>query len=434
MKPYTRLLWRLLKINIEDPQDRNAWFLVLEMFWASILSSVAAFNAAFAIRLGAGNFEIGLLTSIPALMAVLVSIPAGNFLAKRTRRAPWVIGSLIGHRTGYLLVAIAPWIHIEGVSPGLLVVMILVIISAPAHFFNVGWYTLLADITPEPRRAAVFAARNIVNQATVSVMVFLCGLFLSEIIFPINYQILFAVGFLASMVSIYFLFKLDVPDSPVQIKQVGAQRPRSISALVGQAREMFTSQPGFSRITMNTLLHGIGIWAAGPLYALYFVRELGASDAWLGLNGTLASLGTIFGYSFWRWLMSRWGEPVSLKRTIVLAGLYAVLVGLTPSLTVILFYGVLNGLIAPGINLSHFNTLLKVTPDHARPQYTSIYITTMNIGATIAPIISVAIANLIGIAPTIIGAGLLSMIGSTSFWWWPVVSHTEPQTAISETN
>jgi sugar phosphate permease len=195
-------------------------------------------------------------------------------------------------------------------------------------------------------------------------------------------------------------------------------------------REVVSKHPGFVRITVNTLLHGMGVWMAGPLYVLYFVRNLQASDAWLGLNGTIASIGTIVGYSFWRWLITRWGEPVSLKRTIVLVGLYPVLVGLTPSLPVILLFGVLNGLIVPGVNLTHFNTLLRVTPPEARPQYTSIYITIMNIGAFVCPLISVAVATKIGLAPTLIGAGILSMIGSTSFWWLPV-GDQQPQLTIA---
>ena len=76
-----QLLWRFFKINLAKVDDRNAWYLVLEIFWASILGSVATFNAAYAIRLGADNFQVSLLSSIPALVAVLVSFPAGVFLA-----------------------------------------------------------------------------------------------------------------------------------------------------------------------------------------------------------------------------------------------------------------------------------------------------------------------------------------------------------------
>lgn len=428
-----RFLWHFFKLNLDNPGHRNAWYLVLEMFWASILGSVASFNAAFAIRLGADNFQVGLLTSIPAMIAVLVSIPAGQFLQKQTRRTPWVFGSLMIHRAGYMLVALAPWVKLPGVEPGLLVVLILVINTLPAHFFNVGWIPLLADIVPEQRRAAVFAARNITNQATVSLVVFLCGQWLSHVAFPINYQALYFFGFLTSMVSMILLFKLQVPDSHLpEIPKVEQPRRHTLADLAQSGRAALSGEPAFLRITVNTLLHGVGIWMAAPLYTLYFVRALDASDAWLGLNGTLASLGTIAGYSFWRWRMTGWGEPVTLKRTIVLAGLYAVLVGLTPSLPIILLFGVLNGLIVPGLNLSHFNTLLKTMRPDARPRYTSIYMTIMNTGAFICPLISVALANQIGLAPMLVGAGLLSMIGSTSFWWWPVPERVSEMAPVAE--
>jgi MFS family permease len=423
-----RLLWRFFKINLSNSDDRNAWFLVLELFWASILGSVAAFNSAYAIRLGAENFQVSLLSSIPALMAVIVSYPAGHFLQGRTKRMPWVLGSLLIYRASFLLVGFSPLLHFLGIKPGMMAVLVLIVSSIPAHFFNVGWIAMLGEAIPEQRRAAVFTARNIINQVTVSIVVFLCGQWLSRVTFPINYQVLYVFGFLTSMISMAYLFKLHVPNSTITKVEEDTPKhsnsPRALlGALVNSAksfRQEMIDHPAFFRITRNTLLHGIGIWMAGPLYTLYYVRQLNASDAWLGLNGTIVSLGTIAGYSLWRWLMARWGEHISLKRTIVLIGIYPILVGLTPSLSVILAFGILNGLISPGTNLAHFNTLLRVTPDHARPRFTAIYITIMNIGAFVSPLISVAIANKIGIAPMLVIAGVLSVMGSTSFWWSPV--------------
>lgn len=427
MKRFDNLLWRFFKINLSNHDDSNAWYLVVEMFWASILGSVATFNAAYAIRLGADNFQVSLLSSIPALMAVIVSYPAGQFLQRQSRRMPWILGSLLVYRASFLLVAASPWLNFLGIQPGLTAVLILVVGTIPAHFFNVGWIAMLGDVVPEQRRAAVFAARNITNQVTISVVVFLCGQWLSRIVFPVNYQVLYAFGFLTSMLSMYYLFKLRVPASMIY-EVVETPRRRSLRdlsvSLIQSAkslRQEMADNPAFFRITRNTFLHGIGVWMAAPLYTLYFVRQLNASDAWLGINGTIASLGTIAGFSLWRWLVVRWGEPICLKRTVVLIGVYPILVGLTPSLPVILAYGVLNGLISPGLSLSHFNTLLTVTPSNARPRFTAMYITMMNIGAFIGPLVSVAIANEIGLAPMLVISGLLSVIGSTSFWWSPVI-------------
>lgn len=426
-----RLLWHFFKINLNNTDDRNAWYLVVEIFWAAILGSIATFNAAYAIRLGADNFQVSLLSSAPALLAALISFPAGKFFERRSKRMPWIMGSLLIYRAGFLLVAAVPWLGFIDVQPGLLAVLILILIGPPAHFFNVGWIAMLGEVVPEGKRAAVFAARNITNQITVGVVVFLCGLWLTRITFPINYQSLYLVGFLSAMLSSAYLLKLHVPDSVAIPRVPPEKRRRPLSETLRAARAALTDHPAFMRITLNTLLHGFGVWMAAPLYTLYYVRQLNASESWLGLNGTIASIGTIAGFSLWRWLISKWGEPVSLKRTIVLIGLYPMLVGLTPSLPVILVYGVLNGLIVPGTNLSHFNLLLKVTPPEARPTYTAIYVTIMNIGAFISPLISVAIADTIGLAPMLVISGLLSIIGSTSFWWRPVVEkeHEHPREA-----
>ena len=111
-----------------------------------MLSAAATFNAAYAIRLGATNTQISLLTSVPALIAVLVSIPAGRFFARRAKRKPWLMWALWLHRSGFLLVALVPWLPAGWISHGMLLVVILVVISAPAHFFNVGWIPLLSEV------------------------------------------------------------------------------------------------------------------------------------------------------------------------------------------------------------------------------------------------------------------------------------------------
>jgi MFS family permease len=185
-------------------------------------------------------------------------------------------------------------------------------------------------------------------------------------------------------------------------------------------------QGDFVRIIVDTLLYGLGAWTAAPLYILYFVRELDATDAWIGLHGTVANVSAIAGYALWRRLVERWGESKTLKRTVMGAGLYPLLVGLSPALTPILFAAGLNGLITPGVNLSHFNTLLKICPADRRPSFIGLYTTVMNAGAFLCPLIGVALADRFGLAPTMIGCGVFWLLGALSFRIWPIrVADTE---------
>jgi MFS family permease len=421
-------MYRLFRLDPGRIEHRNAFYLVVEMFWASMLAAAATFNAAFAIRLGATNAEISLLTSVPALVAVIVSIPAGRFLQKKAHRKPWLLWTLFFYRAGFLLVALVPWLPDLGIPKGLLLVLILVMISPPAHFFNVGFIPLLSEVVPAEMRASVFSARNIFYNLVLSACGFLFGIWLDRVAFPANYQSLYLFGFLCSMLSLYYLARVDVPDSIVATPS--APGKRKLMERLQAASLALGSHPGFLRITVNTLLHGIGVWMALPLYVLFFVRQLGATEAWLGINGTVASMATIAGFALWRWIIIRRGEPTILRLTIVCVGLYPVAVGLLGSLPLILVATALNGLLVPGVNLSHLNTLLKVTPENERPGYTAIYMTAANIGAFICPLLGVAAAEVFGLAPTLIACGVLSILGSTSFWLWPVVP-TSPTPALS---
>ena len=407
----------------------NSWYLCLEIFWAAVYGSAQTFAGAYAIRLGATNSEVSLLTSIPPLTAALILLPAGQFLKSRDRRKNWLLSSLFVIRAGTLLFVLLPWLNLGSVSPGALFVVIFALLTIPTHFFNLGFIPFLAQVVPEPHRADTFAARNMLAGAMTSVCNFLFGIWLGWVAFPGNYQAMFLFGFGISMLSLYYLSKVNI-DEARRIPPSQAASPAR-TPLPKQWSILFSAPwkvSGFRRIFINTLLHSIGLWAATPLYLLYFVRTLGASEAWLGLFGSVGGLSTIFGYLFWRRIIYRWGEPKTLQWTIVAVGLYPLLTGSVPSLIAILLIAGLNGLIAPGVNLSHFNTFLKVIPEEEHHNYTALYLTLLNIGAFICPTIGIALANQYGFAPVLMACGLLSIVGSTSFWLWPVVE-TSPAKA-----
>ncbi len=280
-----------------DQVERNIWYLYLEILWAGLLSAAATFNATFAVRLGASNAMIGWLSSIPALLAVILLIPAARFLETQTRRTPWVWGSLLIARLGYGLIIILPWL-IPAAHRAPALVYLLIAISVPTTFFSAGFTPLLADVIPERDRARVLANRNIIVSAVVAVLTFLAGKWLEAgnqirwATFPLNYQLLYLLGFAGSMVSTVYLFKMQVPPSKVIERNKDAAPPGMSPALI---RTLFAENRDFAIMIVNTLVFSLGAWLVAPLYVLFFVNELGASDGWIGLNSTLAAPGAQMG-------------------------------------------------------------------------------------------------------------------------------------------
>ena len=403
--------------RLANQAERNIWYLYVEVFWAAVLSAAAAFNATFAVRLGASNAMIGWLSSIPSLIAVFLLIPAARFLESRSRRAPWLWGSLFVARLGYGLVAVLPWVMVAHRAEGL--VWLLIAITAPATVFNAGFNPLLADVVPERDRARVFANRSIISSAAVAVLTLLAGRWLEAAAsirwaaFPANYQVMYIVGFAASLLGLASLVRIRAPSSKVVQRQ---PKRRTAKVSLTQLRAMFAEHRDFVRMIANTMVFDLGAWLVGPLYILLFVRELGATDGWIGLNSTLANLGVVAGYSLWRRWIRRLGYNRTLLITLPLAASYAFLVGLFPNLTAILVWGVLINLVNPGVNLSHFNILLKLCPDDRRASYMAIYSTMMNVGAFVCPMIGVALSELWGVRTVLLVGGGIRLAGASMFY------------------
>jgi MFS family permease len=407
----------------------NAWYICVEVFWSTIFAGALTFAGAYAIRLGASNTEVSLLTSLTALTAALVLMPTGHFLQKRRRPKNWILAGLMLYRVGTLLFVLLPWMEL-GLPKGTLFVIIFTLLTFPMHFFNLGFIPLLAEAIPEPQRADAFTARNVVQGAAMSLSTLLLGLWLGRVVYPVNYQVLFMFGFVTAMVSLYYLAKVRVPDARPPAPgaaEAGARRQSLIKRGAATLTTPFKQQ-AFRRIFFNSFVFSLGLWAAAPLYLLYPVRALGASEDWLGAYGAIGNLATIFGYLFWRRVINRWGEPKVLRYTVLGMGFFPFLVGSTPSLNLILVLVGLNGLIIAGFNLSHFNTFLKAIPEGERHNQTALYMTLMNVGAFVAPMVAVWLGGEhYGFGAVLVVCGLLTLAGSLSFWLWPLGDLPQPE-------
>lgn len=395
--------------------ERNIRHLYGEIGWVAILAGIVTFNAAYALRLGATNVEIGLLSALPALVAILVTIPSGSILAlSRRRMVPLLTWSLFINRIGYLLVALVPLL---ARSQAAAAIAILVIFSAPGHFYNVGWNALIADVTPEESRAHVIATRSILWSVVSTVSIFVAGRWLTAVRFPDNYQWLYLVGFMTSMISLYHVSRIQ-PCQPCQDEPPA--EPVGLAHAMADLLPAIRKEPQFVRFVINTIAYNIGLWLVGPVYVLYFVRTLDVNEAWLGLNGTVATLAPIAGLYFWQRVITRRGDNPILKRTVMLLGLYPLLIGLTRDPQVILIWTALYGLIAPAVSLSHFSVWIKVIPEDQRPGFMAVYITATNIGAFVLPLLGALMVERLSPGPTLIIGGALSVVGASLFRLRPV--------------
>jgi MFS family permease len=405
--------WRereICRVNHQNV-ERNLRYLVVEMFWAAIFTGCVSFNAAYMIRLGGSNLLISLLTAGAALINALATMPFAALLERTARRKPLIIGSLAILRLGHLALIAIPWL------PGLhaeTMLLLLLLLNIPVALFTAGWLPLLAEIIPLRRRARVFSSRNITLGITVTICTFAFGFWLDRAPFPFNYQLLYALAVVTSSLSTVYVARISMPDSAVAAP---AERPPLSLKLL---REVIGTHRPFANIIFNTLIFNIAVWMAVPLQPIYFVRTLGASDAWLGLWLGLVSAGAILGNFVWTRQIDRRGAGWALLRATALSSIYYFLIGAFPNLTLILLFALLAGLINPGVELSHLNVLFEVCPAERRATYMGVYVTAMNVGAFFAPLAVAPLTDLIGAQALILTLGGLRLLGAALFTLNPV--------------
>jgi len=409
---WIRRSWRSLRAVLGSTNERNVLFLYAEVAAAGVMMAAQSFYSAYLLRLGASNTLVGLLSSLPPLVAVFCYLPSARILEGQARYDRWLVWALGIARSGMIPLLILPFFLTEGlpeITLGLIVAM-----TVPSVLFSTGWSAFLADLVPAEARATVLSWRMILLSAVTAGATFVFGQWLDTRAFPINYQGMFGIGVMGAAASLYFVARLRLPDHALSAP------PTSKRSLRGMVQASLVASPGFRRIVVDTLLFNLGAWMIGPLFMILYVRELGASDGWVGMAATAANIGVMAGYWVAQRLVKRWGAAKTLYLTLPLVSIHAFLVALFPNLTAILLFGLLVNFASGGVNLTHSMMFLELLPKESRYGATAIYSMVMNIGAFLCPMFGVFLADQIGILPTLVIGGGLRLLGAATFYLFPL--------------
>jgi Na+/melibiose symporter-like transporter len=389
-----------------------------EVFWGALTTACVTFNTAYLIRLGGSNLLVSLLISGSALISTLTSIPVAQFLERRNNAGIWTTAALGVVRFGHIGLVILPWLPSR--HPELLLLCILPL-NLPAVLYICGWLATLTEVVPTEQRARVLAERNIVLGAVVTVGTLLLGQALEHILFPLNYQLLYALAVFAGMMQTFYTARVTrqgrvAPSAPAT--------QQSISIAV--AREIWQTQRPFANIVLNTLLFNMPLYMASILQPIYFIRTLGANDGWMGIWFAITSGGGLIGNLLWLRLINRHGAAWALPRAALLSAGAYILIGLVPNLNVILMVGLLAGFINAGIDLSHLDTLLRVCPAERRAWYMSVYIAVMNGALFLGPLVIAPLLEVVDAPVLMVALGVARLLGAMLFVINPVQSLPSP--------
>ena len=394
-------------------QKKNFRYVQIDAVGVGLASSAAPYLPVFLTQLGASNVQVGLLTTMPGVTGLVLSLFVGRFLQTRRNVVPWFSLARLFVLSCYALTGLMPFLI---KSPAFNIYAILAIwafATLPQTVVNVAFSVVMNAVAGPEGRYQLMSRRWSTLGLTSSIMVFTAGWFLDRIAFPLNFQVVFMILSVGSLVSYYFSSHIMLADRepPEQIR--GQQSPRQTLKIYAQ---LLRSNPPFVSFSIRRFVYLSGISLAAPLFPLYFVREIHASNAWIGIISTAQSFVMLFGYFLWTRLSHLRGSRFVLLWTTGAVAVYPLLISLTHRVELIAFYAALVGLFQAGLDLVFFDELMKTVPVEYSATFVSLAQSIQYMSTIIAPLAGTFLADWIGLGPALIVGTALRLTGFLLFF------------------
>lgn len=414
--PFAFLHWSAAPADITPTQRQNFINVQIDAIGIGLVNAAAPFLPVFLTRLGASNFQVGLLTSMPALTGLLFGVLVGRFLQSRRNVVPWFSGARFVSVSAYALTGLIPFIvPAQYAIPAVLIIWAAV--TLPQTTVNVAFSVVMNAVAGPKHRYDLMSRRWSILGLTSALTVSIVGQMLERLAFPVNYQLAFVALSVGGLISLIFSSRIQIPEQVV-IAASASKSQSLLERLRGYVR-VIGAHPDFVSFTAKRFVFLSGIALGTPLFPLYLVRQVQASDVWIGLISTTQTFVLVIGYLYWTRQSRRRGSRFVLAWTTFGLALYPALVAATPSVQMIAVLSGLAGIFQAGLDLVFFDELMKTVPPEQTATFVSLAQSLQYLSAVVAPLAGTFLADHIGLSGALLVSAALRLAGWAWFAWTP---------------
>jgi MFS family permease len=402
----------LAKENIAaaDIQRRNKRYVQIDAIGVGTANAASPFLPVFLTRLGASPVQVGLLTSMPGFTGLVLALWVGRFLQRQKNIVHWFSLSRLLVISAFALTGLAPFLVPDDILI-LVVLLIWALATLPQTMVAVGFSVVMNAVSGPEGRYDLMSRRWSILGITTAITVALVGQVLDRIDFHLNYQLVFLGLSLGGLVSYYFSSRIQIPDAePMPISSGG-----SIISSLREYYRLVIQEPAFVSFSLKRFVYFFGITLGTPLFPLYFVRQLEATDAWIGLLYTAQTAVLVVGYFFWTRLSRKRGSRFVLLTTTLSVALYPGLVALTNNQPLIFIISSIAGIFQAGIDLVFFDELMKTIPPRYSPTFVSLAQSIQYLAAILAPLAGTFLSEEIGLSGALLASAGVRFLGFLLF-------------------
>ena len=402
-------------------QKRNFRNVQIDAIGVGLANSAGPYLPVFLTRLHATATQIGLLTTMPGITGLLFAIPVGRFLQTRKNVVPWFSLARLLVLSAFAATGIVPFLLPEDK----VVIAILVIwaaVTLPQTVVNVAFTVVMNAVAGPQRRYELMSRRWSTLGLTSAILVALAGQLLDRINFPLNYQVVFTVLSMGGLISYYFSSRLQIPDT----EAIPQSSSHSLRQNIQEYIALIRHEPDFISFSLRRLVFLSGITLAAPIFPLYYVRQVQASDAWIGFISTSHTALMLVGYFLWTRQSRLHGSRLVLLLTTLGMSLFPALVASTRQVELIAVFAAFAGIFQAGIDLVFFDELMKTVPIKYSATFVSLAQSMQHMSTIVSPFIGTYIADHFSLTAALLTSAAIRLIGFF-FFAVPVRRHAVPE-------
>jgi MFS family permease len=397
-------------------RKKNFQYVQVDAVGVGLASAAGPFLPVLLARLNASSFQVGLLTTMPAMTGLILALIAGRFLQTRRKVVPWFSLARLIVLSCYALTGLIPFF----VPREFTVTAVLLVWAAatlPQTVVAVAFSVVMNAVAGPKGRYSLMSRRWF----TLGLTSVLTTAAIDEVLkrwpnFPLNYQFIFLGLSLGGLISYYFSSHILLPDATPPPQFLTKGKP-SLRQTASSYTRMLRGEPAFISFVSKRLVYLFGVSFAVPLFPLYFVHVVQASDDWIAKINMAFTIGMMLGYFWWSRLSRRSGSRLVLLATTLGMSLYPALIASTGRVEIIRVYALLAGVFQAGLDLVFFDELMKTVPYEYSATFVALAQSIGYLSAIFAPMIGTTLGDQIGLAGALVASAAIRLTGFGLFAW-----------------
>lgn len=390
---------------------RNFRNVQIDAIGVGIANAASPFLPVFLTYLDATTFQVGLLSSMPAITGLLLAIPLGRFLQRQENVVKWFSIARLMVIASYALTGVISFFIPQQILVNS-ILLVWALATIPQTLVSITFSVVMNAVAGPDRRFDLMSRRWSTMGLTTTLAVLGIGQMLDRVIFPLNYQLMFIGLSIGGLISYYYSSHIVLPPripAPLEFK-------RGLISQIKEMKGLVWKEKPFMNFMLKRLLVMSGVQLSAPLIPIYFVRVVHASDSWISFITMSQTAILIIGYFFWTRLSRKRGSMAVLIWTTLGISLYPLLLSLTVVPWQIAVFAAFSGIFQAGLDLVFFDELMKTVPVEYSALFVSMAQMMQYMAAIFAPLLGTLLADTISIRAGLIGAAMLRFTGFLAFF------------------